>query len=144
MARIPKPAATAELAAVEGRVLTCLRTRDFDGAVRALAAYEAAQPRPRGIGVDWSRADRLVPGLSAGLTAIYSADTREEIREGAAMTYLWGTGRPRRRWLAADLHADALAQRLVLDAYAAQQAEYDRRAASMGIFIRRRSSVVGI
>lgn len=121
MPRIPKPPKTPKLAEAEAVALSCIRKRDYAGAIRAVAAYEARQPIARGIGVDWAN-----PNVSGGKVALEwirnaRAEATEEIREAAAMMYLWGMSKPYRRWLPAEAKGDAAAAALVSEAYEAQQ-----------------------
>jgi hypothetical protein len=131
----PKSARTPELALAEGETLACLARRHFAGAALAVAAYEARQPTSRGIGIDWKNYDPR--GVVDGLSAIYAADALPRIQTAAAMMYLWGASRPRRRWLARDSEtgtgdtADEAAHALVLRAYKAQQDGANVRASKM-------------
>lgn len=105
--RPPKPPNTPERAAVETRIIQCLNARDFVGAARALIRYETAQPTSRGIGVDWSqqrpeeyavdisRFYGRLPMILKGL----NPECDEPIRRAAALVFLFGAGKPLRRWL---------------------------------------------
>jgi len=133
--RPPKPAKTPELALAEDETLACLARRHFKGAALAVAAYEARQPASRGIGIDWKNYDSR--GAVDGLSAIYAASAFPPIQAAAAMMYLWGASRPRRRWLARDAETgtdktgDQAALALVFGAYKAQQDGANARASEM-------------
>ena len=133
--RPPRPAKTPELAAAEAATLECLRSRDFVGAGEAVARYEAAQPVQRGINVDW--ANKRHDTDAVALAAIYVDDrpgATEQIREAAAMMYLWGVSTPRRRWLPREAGGDAVASLMVLAAYRVrQEAEWARAERLFGI-----------
>jgi hypothetical protein len=96
------------------------------GATRAIAAYEAKQPVPRGMGIDWTTHDGS--GEVAGLTSIYAASADTAVRDAAAQMYLWGVSKPYRRWLAREVGGDGRAHEMVIAAYKAQQAFYDEQA----------------
>lgn len=131
----PKPAKTPELARAEEETLACLARRDFKGAALAVAAYAARQPAARGIGIDWKNYDSR--GAIDGLSAIYAANGLPPIQDAAAMMYLWGASRPRRRWLARDIETgtdetgDKAALALVFLAFKAQQDGANARASEM-------------
>lgn len=92
--------------AAEANTLRHLAARDFRAASMTVADYEAAQPVPRGIGIDWAnynpRRDiamlglifNEVPGILKGIRP----DALETVRLGAGMMALWGMGRPRGSW----------------------------------------------
>jgi hypothetical protein len=94
-----------ERAAAEEIVRGALLAGRFLDASLAVAEFEAKQPTPRGIGVDWIRHDPArdvgaltaifarVPGILKGITD----DALESVRFAAAMQFLWGGAR--RRWL---------------------------------------------
>jgi hypothetical protein len=121
MSRAPKPAKTPELAAAEAATAEHLMQRNFEGAARVVAAYEAGQPIPRGIGVNWSNPN--VAGDVVALRSILDADDGPslEIRTAAAMMYLWGVSKPYRRWLSLEVNGDGEATRLLLRAFEARQ-----------------------
>lgn len=91
---------------VEAECLTAVQERRFRDAARAMAAYEAQQVFPRGLGIDWSKPDLTryervlgliffaVPSILKGL----EPEHWEPLRTGAAMMTLWGTARCR-KWL---------------------------------------------
>jgi len=122
MLRPPKPAKTPELAAAEAAVLEHLASRRFADAARVVAAYEAQQPVPRVLGVDWKK--HAIAGDVLALTSIFDSPDDESmpVRTAAAMMYLWGVSKPYRRWLAKEANGDRDATKLVLSAYAARQA----------------------
>jgi hypothetical protein len=130
--RPPKAAKTPELAAAETAVLHCLAERKYEDAVQVIAAYEAKQPVPRGINVDWGKLD--IDSYAFALRSMCDGpgDATNEIRRAAAMMYLWGVSKPYRRWLSREANSDAEAIKLVLRAYEAQQAEALRRAKARG------------
>lgn len=128
----PKPAKTPELAAAEDSVLRCLADGDYARAVLTVAKYEAAQPMPRGMGVDWNNPN--VEGDVAALRSIMHGpyETTAAVRTAAAMCFLWGASSPRRRWLSREANGDADAKRLVLRAFEACQEENYRVAKAKG------------
>lgn len=78
-----------------------LMRRDFDGASRAVARFEATQVFSRGIGTDWQRYDSkpdvFVLSVIFGeipeiLSAIQPTDI-EPLRLAAALMHLWGTNK---------------------------------------------------
>ena len=85
---------------IEKQVMVYLQKRLFKEASKAVAAYEAEQVFPRGLGIEWKHHDSSrdvqvltsifngVPKILAGL----EKDKFEPLRLGAAMRYLWGTG----------------------------------------------------
>lgn len=93
-------------AAVEDKVLTHLRAREFEAASRTVAEFEAGQVFQRGLGMDWSRHDcsrdvrqievmfEIRPRILDGLPA---ADWGP-LRVAAGMMALWGTNRAK-HWL---------------------------------------------
>jgi hypothetical protein len=132
MNRPPKPAKTPELAVAEAAVLRCLAERKYKDAAQVVASYEAKQPVPRGINVDWRK-----PDLSGDAVALRSicdgpAGATNEIHTAAAMMYLLGVSKPYRRWLSREANGDAEAIKLVLRAFEVRQAEALRRASARG------------
>ena len=144
--KAPKPARSEELANLELYVVERLRARDFHAASLAVAVYEAKQPVPRGMGVNWGNynADSDVDGL----TAIFSdplpeslravrVEALETLRVTAGLMWLFGVSRPYRRWLPRDfetgltLSGDASAQTLIFHGYRARDAGNARRGARM-------------
>jgi len=79
---------------------------DYAAASRAVAAYEAKQPVPRGMGIDWNYPDvdgneKVLVAIANGKPRILAKLTEEQLaslRLPAAMMYLWGTNRGD-RWL---------------------------------------------
>lgn len=131
--RPPNPPKTPELAAAEAAALKHLGERRFENAARVVAAYEARQPIPRGIGVKWSNPDVTLD--VAALRSIFDGDDDPPvlIRTAAAMMYLWGVSRPYRRWLSREVKGDAEASKLVFRAFEAKQAAAHARARDMGL-----------
>jgi hypothetical protein len=130
--RVPKEAATPELARAEAATIRCLEARDFSSALRVVHGYESLQPVPRGIGVDWSKPP--FPGEVPALAFIYADSASEMVRRAAAMCYLWGAARPRRRWLSAEAKADAYVTHLLIAACGVAQAANNEHArAKFGI-----------
>ena len=94
----------------ESDTLAFLAAQDFVSASRRVAEYEATQVFPRGLGIDW--ANHIPAPDVAVLETIYSRvpgilkdlnpTALPALRTGAAMSYLWGTGRSR-PWMPADL-----------------------------------------
>lgn len=94
----------------EGDTLAFLAAQDFVSASRRVAQYEAAQVFSRGLGIDWANHNPAtdvavletiysrVPGILKGL----NPTALPALRTGAAMSYLWGTGRSS-PWMPADL-----------------------------------------
>lgn len=123
--RPPKPPKTPELAAAESGVLGRLHAGDYDGASRIMAAYEARQPNARGIGVNWSRYDTRNDVVA--LESIFASAAHREVQLAAAMMWLWGASKPRRRWLSAEARGDDEAHALVMLAYKARAEDLDRR-----------------
>jgi hypothetical protein len=91
----------ARKAAAEAETREALVARDFRRACRAVALFEASQPFPRGMEMDWSHYDPEpdVVALSAAferwphLLAFVPGDSRDAFRIAAAETYLWGRSR---------------------------------------------------
>jgi len=87
----------AETAAIEA-----LKSNRLKDACRVVAAFEATQVSPRGIGIDWSNYDDSYD--LAVLTYVYSLTPKRlerlsderllELRVAAAMTHLWGEKSP--------------------------------------------------
>lgn len=92
----------AKRAAAEVEAREALAGRDLRRASLAVARFEASQPVPRGMGVDWSRYDPEpdVAALSAlferwpRLLAFVPEESRDALRLVAAETFLWGRSRP--------------------------------------------------
>lgn len=90
-------------AQAEAAVVAALEARDFRRAARLVAAYEAKQPIPRGLGIDWAHHDtsgeeealRVMyssrPGILTGLTDV----ELDRLRLVAAQMLLWGRNRAR-------------------------------------------------
>lgn len=95
-----------EKARAEATVLAALEARDFRRACRLVAAYEAEQPIPRGIGIDWSRHDtsgeeeelRLIFSARPGILRDLTDSQLDSLRIPAALMRLWGKPRAR-EWL---------------------------------------------
>lgn len=130
--RAPKPAKTPQLAAAEAAVIRCLAEHKHEDAARIVALYEADQPVPRGIGVDWRNLD-LRSDVTA-LRSIFGGDdgATDAIRTAAALMYLWGVSRPYRRWLPREANGDTEAAKLVLRAFDIRQAESLQHARERG------------
>lgn len=110
----------------EEEVLNHLQERSFSKAVKVVAAFEASQVFPRGLGIDWgsysgkSNAERLntifgrMPRILKGI----DESRLEGLRFAAAMMHLWGTNKAT-PWLPDDfetgiyLEKDAAARMLV-------------------------------
>lgn len=96
----------AEKAATEEQTLSLLRQKEFRAASQAVAAYEARQVFPRGIGIDWSqypsdndfqmlrRVFTARPSILAGL----AESDWDPLRLATGMQHLWGE-RNARMWL---------------------------------------------
>ena len=94
----------------ESETLAFLAAQDFASASRRVAEYEATQVFSRGLGIDWANHNPApdvavletiysrVPGILKGL----NPTALPALRTGAAMSYLWGTGRAK-PWMPADL-----------------------------------------
>lgn len=97
---------TPELAAADARTMELLAARDFRGASLSVATYEAEQPEPRGMGIDWKhynpeRDCAVLRAIFSDIPAILRGVTQsaiETLRVAAAMMFLWGR-KPRRTWL---------------------------------------------
>jgi len=101
----------------EAEVLTHLKNKRFREASSCMAAYEARQVFPRGIGIDWTKYDTKQDEKI--LTYIFTqapklingtkADDLEHLRVAAGLKYLWGN--PRFMYLGKDfqtkIHLDA-------------------------------------
>lgn len=80
--------------------LEMIRRGDFAGASRTVAAYEAQQVFPRGLGIDWRSHDaavdvRLLTNLQRATPAILSDLSEQDmdaLRVATAMMHLWGMG----------------------------------------------------
>ena len=93
-------------AKVEEQTLQALRQRRFKEASQAVAAFEAQQVFPRGIGIDWKHHNSAHD--AAVLTMIFQAkpeivgavndEQMGHLRLAAAMMHLWGTNRAK-GWL---------------------------------------------
>jgi hypothetical protein len=104
-----------------------LDARDFEAASCAVAAYEAEQPNPRGMGIDWSNHPperdvailQTIYGPTPGILQGVRPESLGTLRRAAGLQYLLGTGRVRRMWLPRDLdtgirlNGDAAARMLV-------------------------------
>ena len=144
MTKVPKPPRSEELAKLELRLAELLTARDFRAASLLVAAYEAKQPVPRGMGVNWGNynPDSDVDGLSAifsdplpeTITGV-RVEAIETLRITAGLMWLFGVSRPYRRWLPRDfessltLSGDACAQMLIFHGYSARDAGNARRGA---------------
>lgn len=85
-----KTGADADRVHTEQTVLAALKERRFREACKAVFDFESKQPLPRGIGIDWSRAD--YSRELRMLEEVFSQpDRREEELLAAAQALLWGT-----------------------------------------------------
>jgi hypothetical protein len=99
----------AERHKVEQRVWDFLLAKKFKQASQAVAAYEARQVFPRGIGIDWAEYDPsrdvdLLETIFRKTPKILSQVPKEKLnslRMAAAMMALWGTNSAK-RWLPPD------------------------------------------
>jgi hypothetical protein len=132
MSREPKPTRTHLLGEAEAAVAQCLAVHDFAGAVRAVASYEILQPTDRGIGVDRSNSE--IESSVGALRSIYesSVAASREVRQAAAMMFLFGVSKPFRRWLAREANGDSIATSLLISAYRVLQAELTQRSSYNG------------
>lgn len=89
------------LADAEQDVRARLTRKDFDGASRAVARFEATKVFPRGLGTDWQKYDTkpdvfalsvIFGEIPEILSAMQPTDI-EPLRLAAAFMYLWGTNR---------------------------------------------------
>ena len=95
---------------VEQQVMEYLRQRKFKEASLAVAAYEAEQVFPRGIGIDWKHHNpaqniamlNAIFGSKPKILARLSESQSEALRLVAGMMYLWGTNQSK-EWLSPDL-----------------------------------------
>jgi hypothetical protein len=86
-------------AKVEKQVIEYLTKRKFKEASLMVAAYEAKQARPRGIGIDWKHYNpsrdieilNTIFGSKPRIIAQLGDEKLEALRLGAAMMELWGT-----------------------------------------------------
>ncbi len=96
-------------AKVEKQVIEYLTKRKFKEASLMVAAYEAEQTHPRGIGIDWkhynpSRCIEILNTIFKNIPIIIShleIEKLETLRIGAAMMALWGTNTAK-KWLPVD------------------------------------------
>ncbi len=107
-------------------VLRLLENREYANAVRTVAAFEAAQVFPRGLGIDWTSYSthsdvKLLKTIFEKRPHILNnidAARLEKIRVAAAMMQLWGTNTTK-PWLPEDfttgihLHTESAARMLV-------------------------------
>jgi hypothetical protein len=85
----------------ENETISYLRKRKFNQASKAVAAYEAGQVFPRGMGIDWQNHDtgydeRLLNYVFNNFPSILDGlekDKREPLRIVAGMEWLWGSNR---------------------------------------------------
>ncbi len=83
---------------VEQKLLEYIRERDFKNACLTVAAYEAEQVFPRGMGIDWEHPhpEREIELLNTifnskpKIMAKLGNEKLEDLRIGAAMMLLWG------------------------------------------------------
>lgn len=95
---------------IEKQVLEYIRNRKFKEASMAVAAYEAEQVFPRGMGIDWKRHTperdvEMMNNIFSGKPKILSKlsdDKSDILRQGAAMMSLWGKNTAK-EWLPSDL-----------------------------------------
>jgi hypothetical protein len=96
-------------AKVEQQVIEYLTKRQFKEASLIVAAYEAEQTRPRGIGIDWKHynPDNDIKKLNTifeskpKILARLGNEKLEALRIAAAMMELWGENRAK-KWLPVD------------------------------------------
>jgi hypothetical protein len=94
---------------VEKQIIEYLTKRKFKEASLTMAAYEAKQARPRGIGIDWkhynpSRDMEILNTIFRSKPRIIAQlgdEKLEALRIGAAMMALWGTNTAK-QWLPAN------------------------------------------
>jgi hypothetical protein len=100
----------AEREGMEAEVLGALRRHDLRAACACVVRYERTQVFGRGLGIDWSRAPldfnldlvaMIFRAKPLMLASVHDSDMAD-LRIGAAMCALLGTGRPG-KWLADDL-----------------------------------------
>lgn len=95
---------------IEKQILEHIRNRKFKEASMAVAAYEAEQVFPRGMGIDWKRHNperdvEMMNNIFSGKPKILSKlsdDKLDVLRQGAAMMSLWGKNTAK-EWLPSDL-----------------------------------------
>lgn len=83
----------------ERDVRNLLDKRDFPGAIRIVASYEATQVFSRGVGIDWKNytgdrdveALKVIFGKTPRILTGIKDDVLQRVRVGAAMMQLWGT-----------------------------------------------------
>jgi len=134
-----------------------LSAHRFREAALAVAAFEARQPLPRGIGINWEKYDPThsvvalegifsnVPGILRGV----EPSALDTLRFAAAMMLLWGSGKPRRSWIARDFATgtrftgDQAARMLLFAGFHARNIEQLRDFARFGGNPRARIMTVG-
>jgi len=98
---------------VETQVLEHIRNRKFKEASLSVAAYEAEQVFPRGIGIDWKHHNpnhdiEKLNNIFSGKPKLLSKlndELSEILRQGAAMMSLWGKNTAK-EWLPPDIKTD--------------------------------------
>jgi len=98
---------------VEQQVMGYLRQRKFKDASIAVAAYEAQQVFPRGIGIDWHHHDpahdiAMLNAIFDGkpkILARLNESQSDTLRLVAGMMYLWGTNQGK-EWLPPDFETE--------------------------------------
>jgi len=124
-----------DVAAAELATFQCVERGHLEQAAATVAEFEARQPVPRGMGVDWRNRnlDRDVFALEAimhdciEIVAGCNENALRAVRLGAAVAFLWGRCPPRRIWLRRDLDtgtdatADEMALSLVMHAFSRLQ-----------------------
>ncbi len=99
---------------VEQQVLEYIRKRMFREASVAVAAYEAEQVFPRGMGIDWKRHSpnrdiEMMNTIFSSKPKILSKlrdDKLDNLRQGAAMMALWGKNSAQ-EWLPSDFETES-------------------------------------
>jgi|GEM_PF-3607941 len=112
--RVPKPAKTPEIAALEGFQTERLLVGDYRAAIgdRSAHSVEFTEKMLRSI-------FETTPGILSGI----NPDVLPQVRLAAALCFLWGRGTPYRRWLAKDvdtrmrLSGDVCVRMLLFSAY---------------------------
>lgn len=147
--------ATPARLALEATIAALLDAQDFRAAALAVANYEARQPSPRGIGIDWTRYDatrdvaqlRTIFGPPPGILRGVSTESLPLLRRAAGMLLLLGQRAVRRAWLPRTTDTglryspDTAALMFLFAArHRAQLAEYDKFPLAFQAF---RVSVVG-
>lgn len=132
--RILRPSPDPVRADAEQATFDNLKFGDFKSASVSVAEFQAKQPVPSGLGVDWEnhKPGRDVAALESiflhvpGILGELRTEAVEPLRLGAGMIFLWGHAPPRRIWLLHDLDtgtqlsADNAALMFVFYAYGRQ------------------------